>query len=51
MKRQLWEAPYQSLGEAVTLANAEMVESLRSEDFQEGVAHFIDKRPPRFVGR
>ena len=25
MKRQLWEAPYQSLGEAITRANAEMV--------------------------
>lgn len=37
MKRQLWKAPYQSLGEAITLANAEMLSSLRSEDFQEGV--------------
>jgi len=51
MKRQLWEAPYQSLGEAVALANAEMVESLRSEDFKEGVQHFVDKRPAKFVGR
>ncbi|MDN8617033.1 enoyl-CoA hydratase [Variovorax ginsengisoli] len=51
MKRQLWEAPYQSLGEAVTLANAEMVESIRSEDFTEGVAHFVERRPARFSGR
>jgi len=51
MKRQLWEAPYQSLGEAVTVANAEMVESLRSEDFAEGVAHFIERRPAQFSGR
>lgn len=51
MKRQLWEAPYQSLGEAIALANAEMVESLRSEDFQEGVRHFVEKRPARFTGR
>lgn len=50
MKRQLWEAPYQSLGEAIALANAEMVESLRSEDFQEGVRHFVEKRPARFTG-
>lgn len=51
MKRQLWEAPYQSLAEAVALANREMVESIRSEDFKEGVAHFIERRPARFTGR
>lgn len=51
MKRQLWEAPYQPLGEAITLANAEMVESLRSEDFAEGVAHFVERRPAQFSGR
>lgn len=51
MKRQLWEAPYQSLGEAVALANAEMVASIRSEDFTEGVAHFMERRPARFTGR
>ena len=51
MKRQVWEAPYQSLGEAVAMANAEMVESLRSEDFTEGVAHFVERRPAKFSGR
>lgn len=51
MKRQLWEAPYQGLGEAVALANAEMFASLQSEDFKEGVAHFQERRPARFTGR
>ena len=51
MKRQLWESPYQSLGEAIMLANAEMVSSLRSEDFQEGVRHFVEKRQARFTGK
>jgi enoyl-CoA hydratase/carnithine racemase len=51
MKRQLWEAPYQSLGEAIALANTEMVASIQSADFQEGVAHFQERRPPRFTGR
>lgn len=51
MKQQLWEAPYQTLGEAVAQANAEMVLSLQSEDFKEGVAHFIERREPRFSGR
>lgn len=50
MKRQLWEAPYQTLGEAVALANAEMFTSLQSEDFREGVAHFQERRPARFTG-
>ncbi|MGB6009322.1 enoyl-CoA hydratase [Castellaniella sp.] len=51
MKRQLWEAPYQSLGQAVVLANREMYDSILSEDFQEGVAHFKEKRAARFTGR
>jgi enoyl-CoA hydratase/carnithine racemase len=51
MKRQLWETPYQTLGEAVALANAEMVTSIQSEDFREGVAHFQERRPARFTGR
>ncbi len=50
MKRQIWESPYQGLGEAVAVANAEMFSSLKSEDFQEGVAHFIERRPARFNG-
>jgi len=51
MKQQLWEAPYQTLGEAVALANAEMVQSIRSEDFTEGIRHFVERRPAKFSGR
>jgi enoyl-CoA hydratase/carnithine racemase len=51
MKQQLWEAPCQTLGEAVALANAEMVQSIRSEDFTEGIQHFVERRPARFLGR
>lgn len=51
MKRQLWEAPFQTLGEAVALANAEMFTSLQSEDFKEGLAHFQERRPAQFTGK
>lgn len=50
MKRQLSAAPFQSLSEAITLANHEMFESLQSADFKEGVSHFIERRPAKFTG-
>jgi enoyl-CoA hydratase/carnithine racemase len=51
IKRQLWESPYQDLGEAVTSANQEMFYSIQSEDFKEGVAHFLEKRAADFTGK
>ncbi|MBV9993488.1 MAG: enoyl-CoA hydratase [Alphaproteobacteria bacterium] len=39
MKRELWNAQFQSLGEAIEAANADMPASFLSEDFKEGVAH------------
>lgn len=51
IKRQLWMARSQSYAEAMTTAFGEVVASLASEDFREGVAHYKEKRPPRFTGR
>jgi enoyl-CoA hydratase/carnithine racemase len=51
MKRQLWQAQFQTLAEATAVADAEMVRSFDSEDFKEGVAHFVEKRAAKFSGR
>ena len=50
MKRQLWEAQFQTLAEATVQANHEMELSFQTADFKEGVAHFLEKRAARFTG-
>jgi enoyl-CoA hydratase/carnithine racemase len=51
MKRQLWEAEFQTLAEATVQANHEMDLSFQTADFKEGIAHFLEKRAARFTGR
>jgi enoyl-CoA hydratase/carnithine racemase len=51
IKPQVYNAMFQTLGEAFETAEQEMVKSLQCEDFKEGVAHFVEKRPPVFTGR
>ncbi len=51
IKRQLWAVGQQSMRESIEIGNHEMQASFVSEDFKEGVAHFVEKRPAAFTGR
>jgi enoyl-CoA hydratase/carnithine racemase len=50
MKAQVWKSPFQDFETALAVADSEMHKSFASEDFREGVAHYVEKRAPRFKG-
>ena len=51
IKRQVYEATSQPLAEAFDISVREMMACFRTEDFKEGVAHFVQKRPAAFTGK
>lgn len=51
VKNQVWESLFGDLDSSLHLAFEEMNASIKSEDFKEGVAHFMEKRSPSFSGK
>lgn len=49
MKAQVWKANFQDFNEALDVADEEMKASLAHSEFKEGVAHFLEKRAPKFA--
>ena len=51
IKKQVYEAMFQSLAEASVIANREQEICRDTDDFREGIAHYMEKRKPNFTGR
>ena len=49
MKAQVWKANFQDFNEALEVADEEMKASLAGSEFKEGVAHYLEKRAPKFA--
>ena len=51
MKEQIYAAQTESIETSIATAVEEMRLSFDSDDFKEGVAHYMEKREPKFTGK
>ena len=51
MKQQIYNALGETIKENLDSSMQAMLESFKSDDFKEGVSHFVEKREPKFTGK
>ena len=51
MKQQIYNAQGETIKENLDSSMQAMLESFKSDDFKEGVSHFVEKREPKFTGK
>lgn len=51
IKKLVYDGQLQNIADAWAEADREMIGCFGTEDFKEGVAHFLEKRKPNFTGR
>ena len=51
MKEQIYNAQKETIDENLNSSMKAMLESFESEDFKEGVNHYMEKREPKFTGK
>lgn len=51
MKEQIYNAQGETIKENLDSSMKAMLESFDSDDFKEGVAHYMEKREPKFTGK